>query len=140
MHNEVQQHPEFTVLIDGECPLCAKEARMMARLDGGRGRLAIVDIAKPDFNAGHYRTTYEAVMGSIHGVLPDGSLVEGMEVFRRAYAAVGYGWVLAPSGWPVFRNVCDGMYRIFAKYRLRLTGRANCVGGHCRVPGAVEQR
>ncbi|MEL6797878.1 MAG: DUF393 domain-containing protein, partial [Planctomycetota bacterium] len=86
--------PEFTILIDGDCPLCRHEANLMRKLDKGRGNLELVDIAEPDFDASTYGTTFETVMGHIHGVLPDGRLVTGMEVFRRAYAAVGWGWVL----------------------------------------------
>jgi predicted DCC family thiol-disulfide oxidoreductase YuxK len=125
---------EFTILVDGECPLCAKEAALMRRLDKGRGRLAIVDIAAADFDAGRYGTTFDAVMGEIHGVTIDGRLVKGVEVFRRAYAAVGWGWMLAPTAWPGLRWVSDAVYRWFAKNRLRLTGRRGaCEGGRCRV-------
>jgi predicted DCC family thiol-disulfide oxidoreductase YuxK len=73
-------------------------------------------------------------MGEIHGVTIDGRLVKGVEVFRRAYAAVGWGWMLAPTAWPGLRWVSDAVYRWFAKNRLRLTGRRGaCEGGRCRV-------
>ena len=126
--------PAFTILIDGECPLCAKEAAIMRRLDRGRGRLGLVDIAADGFDAGVYGTTFDAVMGTIHGVKPDGSLVTGMEVFRRAYAAVGMPWLLGWTAWWPFRPVADAVYRFFAKHRLRLTGRRDaCEGGRCAV-------
>ena len=71
-------------------------------------------------------------MGRIHGVLPSGAVVEGVEVFRRAYAAVGYGWLLAWTRWPVLRALADAAYRLFAHYRLQLTGRrGHCDGGAC---------
>jgi predicted DCC family thiol-disulfide oxidoreductase YuxK len=73
-------------------------------------------------------------MGSIHGVKPDGSLVTGMEVFRRAYAAVGWGWLWSPTGWPVLKPVFDAAYRWFAKRRLALTGRKGaCEDDRCAV-------
>jgi len=126
--------PEFTILIDGECPLCAHEANFLRWLDRGRGRLALVDIAEPGFDAGRFGTTFETVMGSIHGVKADGALVHGVEVFRRAYAAVGWGWLWAPTGWPGIRLVVDAAYRWFAKHRLTLTGRKDaCDDGRCRV-------
>jgi predicted DCC family thiol-disulfide oxidoreductase YuxK len=130
---KTQSEPRFTILIDGECPLCAKEASLMRWLDGGRGRLAIVDIAAPGFDAGRYGTTYEAVMGEIHGVVPGNRLVTGVEVFRRAYAAIGWGWVLAPTAWPGIRWVSDAAYRWFARNRLWLTGRKDCGTGACKV-------
>ena len=127
--------PEFTVLIDGDCPLCKVEADLLRKLDRDRGRLELVDIAAPGFDAADYGTTYETVMGHIHGVKPDGSLVTGMEVFRRAYAAVGLGWLFGWTSWPGFRWLTDRAYNLFARYRLRLTGRADCATDRCRIPG-----
>jgi len=125
----------FRILIDGDCPLCKHEARLLSRLDRGRGRLELEDISEPGFDATRYGTTQEAVMGHIHGVLPDGRLVTGVEVFRRAYAAVGWGWLLGWTRWPIARPIADAVYRLFAKYRLRLTGRTGCDAGSCRVGG-----
>lgn len=106
----------------------------MARLDKGRGNLILIDIADPAFDASKYNTTFEAVMGTIHGVLPDGTLITGMEVFRRAYAAIGCNWLLAWTAWPIFRPLADAGYRFFAKHRLRFTGRKDaCVNGRCKV-------
>jgi len=114
---------EITLLYDGDCPLCAREVALLRRLDR-RGRLGFEDIAAPSFDAAARGRTQTELMARIHGVLPDGRLVEGMEVFRRAYAAVGLGWLLAPSRWPGLRPLFDVAYRAFARHRLRLTGRA----------------
>lgn len=115
---------EITVLFDGDCPLCAREVRMLRRLDRARGRIGFEDIAAPGFEASRYGLDPATLMARIHGVLGDGRVIEGMEVFRRAYAAVGLGWLLAPSRWPLLRPLCDAAYRSFARNRLRLTGRA----------------
>ena len=114
---------DLRLLIDGDCPLCRREAAFLRRLDGHRGRLDFVDIAAPDFDAAAHGTTHDAAMRHIHGVLPDGRVITGMEVFRRAYAAVGWGWLLAPTGWPLLRPLCDRLYAWFASSRLRLTRR-----------------
>lgn len=122
----------FRVLIDGECPLCRREARILERLDKGRGRLVLEDITSPRFDAAAIGCTFEQVMGSIHGVGPDGRVVSGMEVFRRAYGAVGLGWALAPTGWPGLKWAFDALYRLFAANRLRFTGRSGaCATGRC---------
>ncbi len=127
--------PEFTVLIDGDCPLCKREAKFMQKLDKGRGRLCLVDITADDFDPTIYGRTMDDVMGSIHGVNEDGEVVDGMEVFRGAYRAVGLGWLLAPTGWPGLRPIFDALYRFFARYRLTLTGRSDaaCEDGRCKV-------
>ncbi len=123
----------FTIMIDGDCPLCRKEGAFLMRLDRGRGRLAIIDIAAPDFEPARLGVTHDQVMGQIHGILPNGRLIQGMEVFRQAYGAVGWGWLLAPTAWPLLRPLSDAAYRWFARNRLRLTGRTDCAGGRCRV-------
>lgn len=125
-------HPEITVLFDGECPLCVREIEMLRRLDRERGRLGLTDIAAPDFDASRYGVDHDTLMARIHGVLPDGRLIEGVEVFRRAYAAVGLGWLVAPTRWPVVKPAVDALYRVFARNRLRWTGRADsCDEGRC---------
>jgi len=45
-----------------------------------------------------------------------------MSVFRATYKAVGLGWLLAPTGWPVLKPLFDLIYRLFAKYRCRWRG------------------
>lgn len=124
----------LTVLIDGACPLCRREAALLTRLDKGRGRLRMEDIAREGFEPAAYGRTMDELMGEIHGVAPDGALVTGMEVFRRAYRAVGWGWLLAPTGWPLLRPAFDAMYRWFARNRMRLMHRDSCTDERCRAP------
>ena len=125
---------QILVLYDGECPLCSREIRFLERRDRGLGRIQFEDLARPDFDPAAYGLDAERVMARIHGVLPDGSVVEGVEVFRRAYAAVGLGWLVAPTRWPGLRRLVDLAYRIFARNRLRWTGRASaCDTGRCQI-------
>ena len=134
---------QIRVLYDGECPLCKREIEMLERRDAGRGHIDFEDIAAPGFDASRYGKTQDEVMARIHGVLPDGRVIEGVEVFRRASAAVGLGWLLAPTRWPGVRRLADAGYRVFARNRLRWTGRedAACDGDRCtpRLPeGSAE--
>jgi predicted DCC family thiol-disulfide oxidoreductase YuxK len=123
---------QIRVLYDGECPLCSREIQLLRRLDRGRGRVRFEDIAAPEFDASAFGIDAAAALERIHGVLPDGSVIEGMAVFRRAYAAVGLGWLLAPTAWPGLRRVADWAYASFARNRLRWTGRsAGCEAGRC---------
>jgi predicted DCC family thiol-disulfide oxidoreductase YuxK len=125
---------QIEVLVDGDCPLCSREMAFLARRDAGRGRIRFTDIARPGFDPAAYGLDAERVMARIHGVLPDGTVIEGVEVFRRAYAAVGLGWLLAPTRWPGLRRLADLAYRVFARNRLRWTGRADvCDTQRCRT-------
>lgn len=114
---------QIRILFDAECPLCAREGRLLERLDRGRGRIQLEDISHPAFDASRYGLDPADLEARLHGVLPDGKIVEGVEVLARAYEAVDLGWLVAPARWPGFRFLLDRAYLWFARNRLRLTGR-----------------
>lgn len=123
---------EIEVFYDGECPLCMREIRMLMRRDHDRGHIRFTNIADPAFDPtpmGRDRATF---MARIHGRLPSGEWVEGVEVFRRLYAAVGFGPLVTLSRLPGIAASLNLAYRLFAKNRLRLTGR--CADGACEAP------
>ena len=107
----------FKLLYDGDCPLCRREARFLERRNR-KGWLAFEDISGPGFDPQVYHTTREELMGVIHGVFPDGRIVQRVAVFREAYRAVGLGWVLAATDWPGFRWLADLGYEWFARHRV----------------------
>lgn len=124
----------FKLLYDGECPFCRREVRWLKRLNR-HGYLAFEDISSPEFNPDQYNKSRDELLGVIHGVFPDGGMVRKVEVFRQAYRAIGLGWLLAPTGWPVLRLLFDGLYSVFARYRIRL-GQAfgrSCPSDRCDV-------
>ncbi len=123
---------EVEVFFDGDCPLCAREIRMLMRLDEPARRIRFTDISAPDFDAGNVGLSLEALMDRIHGRLPNGELVEGVEVFRRLYEAVGFRRLVKLTRLPGVSHLLDVCYTLFAKNRLRLTGR--CAPGACEVP------
>lgn len=110
------------VFFDGDCPLCRREVEMVRRLDRRRN-VTFTDIALPDFDAYSIGRTHEELMARIHARLPDGTLVEGVEVFRRMYAAAGLGTLVSLTRIPGVSHLLEAGYRWFAKNRLRLTGR-----------------
>lgn len=119
---------EVEVFYDGECPLCMREIAMLRRLDR-RARIRFTNIADADFHPSSVGLDRATLMAKIHGRLPNGKLIEGVEVFRRLYAAVGFGWLVALTRVPGISHALDACYRWFAKNRLRLTGR--CDDGAC---------
>jgi predicted DCC family thiol-disulfide oxidoreductase YuxK len=119
------------VFFDGACPLCRREIALLRRLDRGRGRIRFTDIDAPDFDPSSVGQTQAELMARIYGRLPDGSLITGVEVFRQLYAAVGFGALVALTRLPGVRHALDAAYALFAKNRLRLTGR--CADGSCAV-------
>ncbi|MGB8698145.1 MAG: DUF393 domain-containing protein [Thermosynechococcaceae cyanobacterium] len=115
---------KIKLLYDGQCPLCLREVRFLQQRDGGRRIVEFVDIADPEYNPIHHGgVTFAAAMGRIHAVLPDGSILQDVAVFRRVYEELGMGWVYAPTKWPIIGAIADWGYRLWAKWRLALTGR-----------------
>jgi predicted DCC family thiol-disulfide oxidoreductase YuxK len=55
-------------------------------------------------------------------------------VFRQLYAAVGFGRLVAVSRVPGISHLLRLGYHLFAKNRLRLTGR--CADAGCQLPAA----
>lgn len=115
---------------DGACPLCMREIHMLRRRDNHK-RIRFTDIAAPDFDATTVGRTWQSLMTKIHGRLPDGTILVGVDVFRRIYTALGFTKLVAFTRLPVVSQLLELGYRIFAKNRLRLTGR--CVDGACQV-------
>jgi predicted DCC family thiol-disulfide oxidoreductase YuxK len=127
---------DVEVYYDGQCPLCLREMRMLRRLDK-RGRIHFVDITDPGFDPAAVGIAWDALMSRIHARLPDGTVVEGVEVFRRLYAAVGFTRLAAVTRWPGLAQLLELGYRWFAKNRLRLTGR--CADQACDLrSGSAE--
>lgn len=115
---------QIKLLYDGACPLCVREVNFLQKRDAGRGLVAFVDIAADDYTpAAHGGIEFETAMGRIHAVLPDGTIVQNVEVFRRVYEILGMGWVYALTRLPIVGAIADWVYGIWADWRLRLTGR-----------------
>lgn len=115
---------EIEVFYDGGCPLCLREITMLRRWDR-QSKIRFTDIDAADFQPAAVGKSYEQLMAQMHGRLADGTWVQGVEVFRRLYAAVGFVQLVALSRLPVISQVLDLGYSVFAKNRLRLTGRCN---------------
>lgn len=149
----------LTLLYDAACPVCALEMDHL-RARNGAARLAFVDISQPGFDPTPYGASLAAMDAEIHGYWADGTPVRGLEALRLAYAAVGLGWVLRPTGLAPLRPLFDAGYRLFARYRRPISraaapliealrrrrarqvaaGMARCHKGLCARPDPKEQR
>jgi predicted DCC family thiol-disulfide oxidoreductase YuxK len=130
MSGKVSNDWQVEVFYDGECPLCLREIKLLRRLDR-KQRIRFTDISDPSFHPADYGMTMQDFMEEIRGRLVNGEWIQGIEVFRRLYAAVGLKPVVALTRLPGISHGLDFAYRIFAKNRLRLTGR--CQNDACEV-------
>ncbi|KAG0446904.1 hypothetical protein HPP92_028577 [Vanilla planifolia] len=115
---------KIKMLYDGECPLCMREVNMLRERNQAYGTINFVDISSnsylPDENQG---LDYKTVMGRIHAIQSDGIIYTDVEAFRRLYEEVGLGWVYYITKYEPISTIANAVYRIWAKYRLKITGR-----------------
>ncbi len=116
---------EVEMFHDGDCALCAREVRMLRRLDAGRGKIRFTDIAAPGFDATAYGMTQDQFMARIKARKADGTWLDGVDVFRALYSVVGFDLAVRASRLPGISGLLDVGYDLFAKNRLRLTGRSD---------------
>lgn len=127
---EATKSAEIEVFFDGGCPLCLREVSFLKRRDR-QGKINFTDIDAADFRPETCGKTYDELMAKMHGRLPDGTWITGVEVFRRLYSAIGLGPLVALTRLPIISQIMGIGYHIFAKNRLRLTGR--CSAQTCSV-------
>ncbi|KAI4329570.1 hypothetical protein MLD38_027944 [Melastoma candidum] len=127
MDPEREECPEkwtIKMLYDGDCPLCMREVNMLRERNKQYGTIKFVDISSADYSPeDNLGLDYQTVMGRIHAILADGTVVTDVEAFRRLYEQVGLGWVYAITKYEPIASVADAVYGVWAKYRLQLTGR-----------------
>ena len=123
------------MLVDGRCPLCSREVALLRRWNG-RGQIAFEDITQTSFNPARYGLTMNDVVGSMHAVRADGSVLEGIDVFAELYTAVGWTWLARPLHWGWSRPIARVLYRLFATIRPRLSSfrPPSCDSGTCALP------
>ncbi|MDR2260004.1 MAG: DUF393 domain-containing protein [Azoarcus sp.] len=129
-------------LYDGNCAICRCDVANLRRRDR-QWRLRFIDIADPAFDPAPYGREREAMLARITARRADGLIVEGPEVFRLALAAIGLGWIAAPTRLPVLAQITELAYACFARRRTRLSKRfggifrrmtpPECADGACHV-------
>ncbi len=121
--NKHFSHPlkqaDFTLFYDGACPICRREVNWLKRLNKQQ-KLVFQDINAANFKPEQFQLSHAELMAEIHGQKASGELIKAMPVFREVYKAVGLGWLLAPTAWPLLKPVFDYLYQVFAKHRHKL--------------------
>lgn len=134
MHRLESKSPAHELIVeaffDGACPLCRREVGLLQRWDR-RQCVRFTDISDPAFDPRALGKTPEELMARMHGRLADGTWVEGVEVFRRLYAAIGFGPLVWFTRFPGVSQLLNLGYSVFARNRLWLTGR--CTAESCGV-------
>ncbi len=109
-------------LYDGNCPICVFDVARLRQADR-RGLLKFIDITATGFDPKIYGRDLDDLLMRIHARRADGVVIEGPEVFRLSWEAIGYGWLVAPTRWPGLAWLTERAYRWFARNRMALSHR-----------------
>lgn len=115
MRPKLNSEDRFEVFFDGDCPLCKREINMIRRKDKHH-RLILTDISATDFRPPE-GFTLDELMRSIHGKMPTGEYVLGVEVFRQIYRRLGFARTVRFSQTPGIGTLLNAGYFAFAKLR-----------------------
>jgi len=112
-------------LFDGGCPLCVRETNFLKSKDI-QNQIKFVDINDEKYNSTLFSNiSYEMAMSNLHGILENGVIIKGLDVLAFSYELIGLGWVYFPLKIKFLSPLLRLIYRYWAKYRLKITGRPN---------------
>ena len=128
-----------TVMIyDGFCALCMQSLRMIKPLDW-RHAIEYMNLQEWDAVKARYpQLDYDALMGAVHVVLPDGSVLAGYQGVRELLRRLPLtGWMYPILKLPGIAWLGDKAYKWVAAHRYQFNrifgGPTECVDGVCKV-------
>jgi len=137
MYNKVEW--PLTLYFDGDCPLCAREIRLL-RQRAPQHRLLFVDISSVEFDATTLGFTFVQMQSILHARFADGHWVTGLDATLWSWRAAGMGFWATPLTWPALRPMFELGYRLFCRLRPALAwlphpdGSRRCIDHRCEVP------
>jgi len=113
------------VLYDGLCPICVTEIRFLEFLQKKRSaNVDFIDISLPEYDEKKYQNiSYEEAMKEMTVITEQDEVLRGVPAFSVMYGAVGLGLIGRFMMWPPVRPFMDQSYQVFARNRLKWTGR-----------------
>ncbi|MGF0335222.1 thiol-disulfide oxidoreductase DCC family protein [Ectopseudomonas toyotomiensis] len=131
MHNPAWP---LTLYFDGDCPLCAREIRLLSQ-HASPQRLLLVDISAADFDPLPLGLSLTAMQNRLHARRADGTWLLGLDASLWSWEAAGLGTWVAPLRWRPLRPLLECGYRLFCRLRPHLArlphpdGAARCRKG-----------
>ena len=124
MPEQTDQPAPVICFHDGECPICNVEINSMKKLDK-TGQIEWVDISNNQAALDAAGITYKQAMDRIHVIDSDQSMQSGVRGFLIVWKRLPYYRRLAVvvEKVPFLMTIMEYGYRLFAYYRLPLTGK-----------------
>ncbi len=115
---------KVTMFHDGECPLCNFEVDAMQKLDT-KNAIRWVDITKEESALDEAGISYQQAMARIHVQDESQNMLTGVRGFMIVWKHLPYYRRVVPviQHVPMLLPLMEGVYTLFAKYRLPLTGK-----------------
>jgi len=127
-----KQSQQLSLYYDGDCPLCLREIRFLRKLTGDF--VEYLDISSKNFDPKPLGKKQSELMAEIHARTADTSeWLIGMDAFRAVYEHTVFKHLSRLTALPVLKTMFDMAYKVFAKNRLKITGRS-CK--QCSVDGS----
>ena len=125
------------IFYDGSCSVCAIEVERYGRKDRD-GRLILVDISTPEFDAAAFGITLAEFMYQMHVIDQSGRVFRGVEAFWAIWQAFPSSTLLGLCGklimLPLINPLARLGYYMFANIRGYLPKRrTECSSGSCRI-------
>jgi predicted DCC family thiol-disulfide oxidoreductase YuxK len=116
---------KVTCFHDGECPICNIEINAMKKLDKA-GNINWVDITHDKAALAKVGLTYKQAMDRMHIIDENQQLQSGVLGFLHVWKQLPYYRCIASiiENVPLLLPLMEFFYRIFARYRLPLTGKS----------------
>ena len=115
---------KFIFLFDSGCPLCLRETTFLKKRDLSN-KINFVDISNDSYSSALYQNiSYAEAMSNLHGILENGDIIKGLDVLAYSYELIGLGWVYYPLKIELIAPILRLLYKYWAKYRLKITGRS----------------
>jgi predicted DCC family thiol-disulfide oxidoreductase YuxK len=109
-------------LYDGQCAICRFDVAHLRRRDT-ENHIHFIDISATNFDPAPYGRSRDELLARITARRADGLIVEGPEVFRLAWSAIGFRKLAALTRLPVVAPLAELAYRVFARHRVALSRR-----------------
>jgi len=107
---------KLILFFDGSCPVCTKEIKLLKKYDK-KEEIQFEDITLTDFPNRFGYIDLPNAEAILHGQLPDGSIITGMDVTFLAWEIVHRNTWMRALKLPIIRTMTDWVYFIFAKHR-----------------------
>lgn len=130
----------YTVLYDGECPICLASVRRL-RVWDEEGILSFLPAQDRRVSAEFSWIPPEALERSLHLVGPGGETWEGADAVERLVRVLpGLQWVAGLFRLPLARPLARWLYRRVARHRYRLRCGPHCGPGGEKSPSRPSPR